>query len=442
MSSIFDTAEFKRYKARWKTRTDELARRHAYYNGAIYQKSLDRLKWLKSRISRAVKPLYVPLFRAVNVDAGIIPGEWLFPEEGKQTWEPARKALWNSSQWSTKGVLYVHYGSLYGVSGLKVADLRHEQRVVVAPVDPTRFMLLYEGQYSEAAAMAIWCENRLDEEGKQFEYAEVITPEAIRTFKDGKAAGYDEREAEYKNELGFVPYVEVKHIETGHPLGESTFDNVCPMLDEVNALASQLGDAIEKNVEPQWVIFGADASDLVKGSDNVWFVAREARVEPVVPSIDIPGVMEFIREIKENVHDALPELAFDELRKKDQIATATMELQLMELVLKTKRSRPNYDAGLVTAMQMAGKAAKSMNLSDIAPLDDDELAIDAERPVLPLDPETDIRIQMMQLELERQKALNNPGEGRNDKGGQQLKLIGMEDDEPDDEDVQQEDDAA
>ena len=35
------------------------------------------------------------------------------------------------------------------------------------------------------------------------------------------------------NPLGFVPYVEIRHIETGDEWGESTFEKAMALLDEV-----------------------------------------------------------------------------------------------------------------------------------------------------------------------------------------------------------------
>jgi len=147
-------------------------------------------------------------------------------------------------------------------------------------------------------------------------------------------------------------------------------------------------------------VFGAVGDELEHSSDNVWFFPnKDGRVEILVPKIDVAGVLEFIREIRDQVFGALPELAFDELKKKDQIATATLELQLMELVLKIKRCRPNYDDGLVRAMRLAGRAAAGLGLSDVAVLDDEKLALDDERQILPLDAKTALEIEQLELQV-------------------------------------------
>lgn len=135
------------------------------------------------------------------------------------------------------------------------------------------------------------------------------------------------------------------------------------------------------------------------------FYLKGGDVKAIVASIDIGGVLEFIKEIAAEVKDSLPELAFDELRKKDQIATATLELQLMELVIKINRSRPNYDAALEQAMRLAGYAGQQMGLPNLAPLATEVIDIEPNRQVIPLDEITKIDIELKELELEQARAM-------------------------------------
>ncbi|MBN1991347.1 MAG: phage portal protein [Anaerolineae bacterium] len=427
VNSIFEVDEFKPFKARWDERLKELSRRKRYYDGTIYRSVRDQVGWLWPRLYKGIKPLFLPLARAVDVDAGIIPGEWALAEDAPGAWQEAIDQVFDWSDWDRDGVLYVHFGAQYGLSGLKISDLRQSRRVVIKPISPTTFLLIETGDYDDRPTMAIIVEKRNDRGGKEYEYAEVVTAEQIRTFKDGQPLGFDGREPEYINELKFVPVVEIRHIETGELMGEATYQKAIPMLDEVNQLASYLADVIGKHAEPQWVVMGAEAGDLVKSGDNVWFVPDGAKVEALVPEVDLPGILEFIREIRDQVHGSLPELAFDELRKKDQIATATLELQLMELVLKIKRCRPNYDHGLADALRMAGLAGKSMGIGEVAALDDEGLAFDSKRAVLPMDPITEMSIEMQRLNLEQMQALAGVEPGPGDEGGDNTDITAEQD---------------
>lgn len=411
-AGIFETPEFQPYQDRWQERLKELDRRRRYYDGSIYHPMFRYLQqsqefsWMWPSLYRGIKPLYLPLSRAVDVDAGIIPGSWALPEEAPNTWQTAIDQVFQWSNWQRDGVLYIHYGAMYGLGGLKIVDQREAKRLSIQPVNPQSFLLIEAGDYDDTPVMAIAIEIRMNREGTEYEYAEVITPDQVRTFYDGKPFGYEMREPEYKNELGFVPYVESQHIKTGEVLGEATYQKAIPLLDEVNQLASYFADMIGKHAEPQWVAIGAEASELVKAGDNVWFMPDGSDVKPLVAQVDFQGILAFIQEIRDQVHGALPELSFDELRKKEAIATATLELQLMELVLKVKRCRPNYDHGLADALRMAGKAAASMSIAGLGVLDDELLAFDEERPVLPLDPKTAMELELQEISLERMRALD------------------------------------
>ena len=316
LGTLFDQEEFKPYQRAWNARLRELTTRASYYDGAVYRSLKNTAVWtMGPRVGKEIKGLFLPLSRAVDIDAGIIGGDWLFPEDDAkaEAWDAARDVLFDRSHWDTDGVLYVHYGAQYGVSGLRIADVwEGEKRVLMQPADPTRFMLVYNSPYSMASDMAIWIEQRDGEDG-QYEYAEVITPERIRTFKDGSPFGYFGASPEYTNKQGVVPIVEVVHIKDGTELGECTYQKSIPMLNEVNEMATRLSDIITKNTDPQWTIAGAEPSDLKRGSDIMWFLPEGAETKPVVPIIDIPGVLEFIREIKEGVKESPPELSYDEL---------------------------------------------------------------------------------------------------------------------------------
>lgn len=410
--TIFKLDEFKPLERAWNERLKELALRASYYDGSIYT-HIKNLPMFGPRLYKGIKPLYLPLSRAVDIDAGIIPGGWELEEEAPEAWSMAMGTLFDWSDWDIYGVLYVHYGAEYGVSGLKISDLREAGRVILRPVDPQTFMLVYPGQYASRPSMALVIERRYDA-GGDFEYAEVVEPGLVRTFRNGTLWGFDGRPAEYPSELDFVPFVEVRHIETGGALGECTFQKAIPLLNEVNELASYLADIIRKHAEAQWAIIGAEPSDLVKSGDNVWFIPQGGDAKALVAAVDIAGVLAFVQEIRDQVFGSLPELAFDELKSKTQIATATLELQLAELVIKIRRCRPNYDHGLADGMRLAGRAAATMGLGEVSVLDDEALRLDPERPILPLDPLTEIELEMQKMALEREKAVGESQEGRTD----------------------------
>src|SRR5690348_11978562 len=194
--TIFDLPKFKPYLKRWNARILELNTRASYYDGSIYRNGRTGAAiWsLGPRIAKEIKPLFLPLSRAVDIDSGIIGGDWKFPpveiEPKSEVWDEARDTLFDMSSWDTKGVLYIHYGAMYGVSGIRIAAEEDEKRIILQPSRPTCFMLIYEGEYSSRPTMGLWIEKKTDENGELFEYAEVITPDLITTYKNGQLWDY------------------------------------------------------------------------------------------------------------------------------------------------------------------------------------------------------------------------------------------------------------
>jgi hypothetical protein len=384
MKSIFDQPEFKPYQATWNARQSQFRVRASYADGSIYQNLNWLVRGLPLPATNGIKALYLPLKRAVNIDAGIVPNGWALDPAMPAALTAARDKVFDGSRWRRDGQLYVHHGALFGNVGLRVSDLRADQRIIISPVSPLNFMLAKVNLYSDQAALAFFVETRQNEQGKDFEYAEVITSMFVETFADGEPRGFADRESRYANALGEVPFVEVVHSANGTAIGDCCFQDSIVLLDNLNAIATNLANVTSDLSDPQWAVVGVDDGDLKKGGGNIWYLPPGADVKVLVPNVDIAGLVSFIEMLSKQVEKSLPELAFDEITAKTAIATSTVELQLLELILTIQRVRPNYDAGLVAALRIAGRAAKTMNLSDISILDDPALALDAKREILPL----------------------------------------------------------
>lgn len=432
--SIFDLDEFSPYLELWNERINILSQREGYYTGKVYQKTFERLAPYMGgtdKVKGRIKPLYLPLASAVDIDVGLIPGGWQVKDDVPDNMVLLARAIMKQSSWKTDGILYVEYGAKFGITGLKISDIRASERVHLSPVDPTKFLPIWGDGYEtdRSPKLVIYKEMR-GHGDERYEYAEATTPEAIRTFKNGVTYEFDGRPDNYENELEFVPFVQVKHIENGSSLGESTFDKAIPMLNEVNVTASNLGQIIEDHSSPQWAVM-AEPADLDRSGDNVWFFPDGGDAKAMVAPVDISGVLEFIREIAGNVKEALPESMFGELLKKKMVATETLEIQLYPLVIKMrKRCRPNYDDGLERAFVMIGKAGVSMGLGEeYQQLADGIIEFDEERPVLPMDPMTKLKLEMLQEEKDNTSTFYS--------GNDKVKTWG---DDLDEEDLENQDD--
>lgn len=396
IKSIFDREEFKPFQEAFYSRKARLQRYWNYYKAeftgptTIY--NTDTGRYLGSQISNSIKPLFTPLSRAVELDVALIPGDWKLADEVVQ--ESVDTVLaW--SQWDVEGDIFVRYVTAMGECGLRVVDDRSRKRTFVQPARPDSYLVVPSSAWDATPKMVlfVWKEG-------EAEMAEVITAESIRTYKNGWPYGMDAqngRREEYANELGFVPFVVCK-LDAGDGVGEPTFENALVALDQVNRQATYMSTIISRHAEPQWAVMGAEAGDLEKDGESIWFFPEGSDVKAILAAVDFAGLLAFIQEIKGEMKDSLPELALSKLVGVERVASATIELQMAEAVFKIKRLRKPCDRALAEALRLAGQAGASMGVTEVAPLAvEGAVKFDKERPVITVDALT--RLQIEQAEF-------------------------------------------
>lgn len=427
IKSIFDLDEFKAYQQAFNARRKRFATYWSYYKAEVYSRKRAGTdfhtvvgQYVGQRIADSVRPLFTPLARAVNLDVALIPGGWKLAADS-QKHEQAAKELFRQSSWTVEGDLFVKFVVAMGEAALYVVDDRITPQVYLQALRPDNYLVVPTGRYNATPKMALLISTGRDAEGKATEEATVIEADGVRTFVNGKPMGIDGRPPVYANGLGFVPIVECKN-DPGDGMGEPTFDDAIASLDQVNLQATHLANIIQKHVEPQWAAFGAEAGDLEKSGDLVWFFPEGSDVKAVLAAVDFQGVLAFIQEVKAEVKDSLPELALSKLVGVERVAAATIELQMAEAVFKIRRLRKPVDLAVANALRLAGKVGANMGgeiATVLAGLDDPMLALDEERPVITLDALTKLQIEQAQqtagmsaLAMEREKMLMAASAGK------------------------------
>lgn len=420
--SIFERDEYKALGERWQARKERFVRNWKYYKAEVYQSRQDGSdigKYVNQRIADTVLPLFTPLARAVNLDVALIPGGWRLDAYSQQYAAAVGQVL-RASRWATEGDKFVRFMVAMGEAGLYVVDRRDEEdggQAYLQALRPDTYLVQTMSRYDPTPARVFFIDEGVDEEGRPVEEATVIEPGVVRTYVAGEPAGLGDRPPEYANALGFVPVVEAKN-DPGDGSGEPTFDDVVASLDQANRQATYLANIIQRHAEPQWAAFGAEAGDLEKSGDAVWFFPEGSDVRAVLAQVDFEGVRQFIEDVKQEVKDALPELAISKLVGVERVAAATIELQLAEAVFKVRRLRKPADQALAEALRLAGRSG----LAEAA-LDDPLLRLDPERPVISLDALTRLQlqqaeagVQLQQMALEREQLLMGAANGQEESG--------------------------
>lgn len=406
-SGIFQLPEFRGYEARFNQRASTFGQYRRYYTGKIYDDSAFKLA---HKLYAQTKALLSFLARAVDLDVALVPGvqqPWELAEGTPAAIIAAQKTLYEWSSWDTEGDSWLEDGATCGEAMIKVVPDMDRRTVQMQRLKPELAMLTphIDPETGALVDLALIIDRSIvDQEGKQYEYAEAITPTQIRTYRNGEPHGYHGNPDRYDNPLGFVPVTRTKNDAECRP----TFAKALPQIDSVNELASYLGDVIGRHVEPQWFAAGVDVGEFQKSGKNVWVAPNpDASIDALIAAIDIEGVLHFVQELKEETKANLPELAFDDLRAKDQIAAETLEIQLIELDAKIWKMRRRYDAGLTDAHQMAAMAAVTLGIPDVAVL----LAphnFDYKRPIRPISEFDQIRLEEARLNLELLRSATSP----------------------------------
>lgn len=396
-STVFQLPEYKPYQGRFNHRAVTFRQFRSYYDGTIYDDSGFKLA---HKLYAQTKALLSFLARAVDLDVAFVPGmmaPWQLAEGTPKKVMDAQKTLYEWSSWDTAGDEWLEDGATTGEAMIKIVPDAEMRRVQMQRLDPAICLLTkhFDPETQSTVDLALIVDrSQTDSEGKTYEYAEAITPMEIRTYWDGAPHGYNGNPDRYPNPLGFVPVVRAKNDAKCRP----TFAKALPSLNSVNELASYLNNIIGKHAEPQWAAMGVDQTDLVKSGDNIWLFPTGSSLQAVLAEVDVAGALAFIQEIKGETKSNLPELAFDDLRAKDQIATETLEIQLVELDAKIWKMRRHYDAALVDAHTMAAMAATVYGFGELATL----LAphsFDYKRAIRPVSRLEQIRTEEAELNL-------------------------------------------
>lgn len=409
--TVLDLPEYKPYQARFMARLIQFTKMRRYYDGSIYSDSAFKLA---HKLYAETRSLLSFLARAVDLDVALVPGvmgPWALKDGTPQAIMDAQAQLYEWSNWAIEGDDWLEDGATCGEAFIKIVPQvgieGQPSTINLDRLKPEIAMYIpqhmVDGQVSDL--LLIVDRAAIDSNGETYEYGEAITPAEVRTYRNGEPQGYNGDPDRFPNPLGFVPVVATKNSDRCDP----TFAKALPQIDSVNELASYLGNIIGRHAEPQWAIAGAEQGELVKSGVNVWFLPAGAKLEAILAEIDVPGALAFIQEIKGETKSNLPELAFDDLRAKNQIATETLEVQLVELDTKIWKMRRRYDAAMISAHHMAAMASIVMGVEGLAVLAALH-QMDFKRPVRPISELEQIALEQARLGLEVSKQMAS-GEG-------------------------------
>lgn len=401
--SVFDVVgDLAAYRLGWQARCAHYRLLRSYYEGTVYADT-QLVKALK--LYAGIRQIFGPLRRAVRVDKAKVPGGWSYhpdvPNEVQAAVDQVRA-------WSTYRASYsraVLHGGVAGEFGLLVVDDRLAKTVAIVPLRPDEVIT---GALADGSPFGLVIKCGLVDRIGPYEYAQLITPRTITTFRNGQQYDYDGGGAKRPNLLGFVPLLLSPYLSGESGVGENSFANTQELLDRVNDAASQALDVIQRNAEPLTVFSGVDDVEFDPANNALTLSKADAKAYTLAPNLVIDQALALIEKVLSEFKNLLPQLILDVLTSRNDLAYDTVLTLCMELIDHVRDVRVNVDSAIETAERWALEAGRQMNLWAVDP---SLHQLDPERPVIEPTPGQKLEMEGKQIGLEgARKALTAPAQ--------------------------------
>lgn len=299
--------------------------------------------------------------------------------------------IWTASKFSTKKSLLTKYGACFGTVGVRVVANSSTQKVSLQIEHPGRIKDVELDEFGVVQQVMLEydrMEGDLGEDRQQFRIKELLTKDRFYAWREEQPWNLidevvDVNGSGVPNELGFVPYVLIKHSESGEDFGISAYHSSVPIINMVNALATHIQIQVHRHVKAKWFIAaGGAAPEVVDLSDlTVAYVQQtegSARpmIEPLVAKLSLKDAVELLSFYVQELNDRQPELkAIDGKFLAQQSGDSISQLR-EPAEQKLLATRTVYEAGLVHAFKMAMVWGQHMGIWDIGVQVSDPLSAD------------------------------------------------------------------
>ena len=344
-SSVFDTvADLTIYRLRWQQRCAHYTVLRAYYAGTVYDQYPALRQALK--LYSGIRQIFGPLRRAVRVDVAKVPGGWAFHPDVPKSVQAAVQQIRDWSNYRAAYSRAVLHGAVAGEFGLLMVDDWRMRTVQIVPLRPDEVVT---GTFADGTPFGLIVKCGLVDRAGAYEYAQLLTPNTITTFRNGAQHDYDGGGAKRPNLLGFVPLLLSLYVAGESGIGENAFAGTQELLDRVNDAASQALDVIQRNAEPLTVFSGVDDVQFDPANNAITLRRADAKAYTLVPNLVIDQALSLIEKVLNEFKNLLPQLILDVLTSRNDLAYDTVITLSMELIDHVHDVRTHVDSAIETA---------------------------------------------------------------------------------------------
>jgi hypothetical protein len=392
--SVFDTvADLRIYRDRWQQRCAHYTILRAYYAGTVYDQYPALVKALK--LYAGIRQIFGPLRRSVRVDVAKVPGGWAFHPDVPQNVQTAVELVREWSHFRASYSRAVLHGAVSGEFGLLGIDDWRNATVAIVPLRPDEVVT---GTFADGTPFGLVIKCGLVDRQGVYEYAQLLTPRTITTFRNGVQHDYDGGGAKRPNMTGTVSLWLSPYLAGENGIGENAFAGTQELLDRVNDAASQALDVIQRNAEPLTVFSGVDDVAFDPANNAITLSRADAKAYTLVPNLVITEALALIEKVLTEFKNLLPQLILDVLSSRNDLAYDTVITLCMELIDHVHDVRTHVDSAIETAERWALTAGMQMGI--FSGIDPAAHHLDPDRPVIEPGPNAKLAMEGARKALE------------------------------------------
>lgn len=394
----------------WTDRQLAYAMNDAYYSGSIYDTLANggQRENINATLGNAAAAdlgnLYNPVQNVVDLYLHVFGGAFgdaiqIVPQgTATPALADAIDRIWQWSNLTIAKQSLCRFAANQGCVGLRIVARNHAdltQRRVYLKVEHPRVIRdaeLDDRGNVQAIQLEYDLTTGLAEDSQTITIREELTKDTIATWRvdQGASVPFDLTtmsaggpRASYPNALGVVPYVILRHTESGDTWGANAWSSARSPIDRLNALLSHIDVQIHRHVKVKWLIAVAGAAPIEIDLSDLSVVYVDTRnqtgtplMQPLVAPLDLSGAISQAQLQLGIIEDRLPELKATGGKFLSNQSGETIAELRKPAEDKISLARASYEDALIRAQQIAVSWMVLLGMADVGTGTGDRAAAD------------------------------------------------------------------
>jgi hypothetical protein len=324
-----------------------------------------------------IPAFFMPFREIVDTYLNVLPGVWgeqIKPAEkidgkdiNQKLADPLRR-IWRASNLDTEKATFIKWCANFGTVGLRISSRfpgdALDPEAVISVDHPSRLFNFEEDASGNVTAVVLKYKIPVNEgtlEDPKWESSDVVETITKDEFSKKVDRTQSIADDDRKNDLGFCPYVIVRHKDNGTPFGDWAYRGSEEQVHKINWRIGRQDTSIDRHQFPKWFAAAAGGKPeqvaMDEGSMTYVKMTGDTRTPPIfkaiVADLNQSDAMKFWMELRDMLRGNQPELNLNDVKLLGNISGEALAQVLKPTEQAILNVRPAYDHGLIRALQMA-----------------------------------------------------------------------------------------